>query len=51
MRFHRTARQGCFHLCSKLCIENLIKTRNRKCPICANPFDTKDVQQIVGLAP
>jgi hypothetical protein len=45
------ARKGCFHMCSKMCIDTLIKTRNRKCPICANPFDNKDVQNIVGLSP
>jgi hypothetical protein len=64
------AREGCFHMASKKCIDNLIsewprshgvltcgpddenhtsivaETRNRKCPICANPFDAKDVHVV-----
>lgn len=36
----------CGHLFSKKCTDNLIATRNRKCPICGRAFGLDDVQMI-----
>lgn len=36
----------CGHLFSKKCTDDLIATRNRKCPICGRPFGLDDVQMI-----
>ncbi len=44
------ARKGCYHMFSKKCVDNLIKTRNRKCPICACKWDAQDIAPVHGLA-
>lgn len=36
----------CGHLFSRQCTDNLIATRNRKCPICGKPFSNDDVRSI-----
>jgi len=36
----------CFHLFCKDCIGDRIKNRLRKCPGCARPFGTGDVQNV-----
>lgn len=36
----------CGHLFSRQCTENLIATRNRKCPICGKPFGNDDVRNV-----
>ena len=35
---------------SKKCVDNLIKTRNRKCPMCACKWDPTDIVNVHGLA-
>lgn len=36
----------CGHLFSRKCTDNLIATRNRKCPICGKPFGNDDVRSV-----
>lgn len=36
----------CGHLFSRQCTDNLIATRNRKCPICGKPFGNDDVRSV-----
>lgn len=36
----------CGHLFSRQCTDNLIATRNRKCPICGKPFGNDDVRNV-----
>lgn len=36
----------CGHLFSRQCTENLISSRNRKCPICGKPFGNDDVRNV-----
>lgn len=36
----------CGHLFSRKCTDNLISTRNRKCPICGKPFGNDDVRSV-----
>jgi E3 ubiquitin-protein ligase BRE1 len=36
----------CKHMFCKVCIDENIKNRNRKCPSCGQRFDTKDVEDI-----
>lgn len=36
----------CGHLFSRKCTDDLIATRNRKCPICGKPFGNDDVRSV-----
>lgn len=36
----------CMHVLCRDCVENRLKTRNRKCPICAESFCSTDVKRI-----
>lgn len=36
----------CGHLFSRQCTDNLVATRNRKCPICGKAFGTDDVRSV-----
>lgn len=36
----------CGHMFSRQCIDNLVQTRNRKCPLCGKPFGNDDVRNI-----
>lgn len=45
LRFFSHCINRCMHLCCKPCIDKRLETRQRKCPICAEPFGQGDVRQ------
>ncbi|KAG0440817.1 E3 ubiquitin-protein ligase BRE1 [Dictyocoela muelleri] len=46
INYKDTALSKCMHLFCKDCVENRIKMRNRKCPICAETFNFNDIKRV-----
>jgi E3 ubiquitin-protein ligase BRE1 len=46
LRHKSVALNRCMHVFCKECIDKRLETRQRKCPICTEPFGTNDVRQI-----
>ncbi|KAL8170342.1 hypothetical protein V2J09_022146 [Rumex salicifolius] len=38
----------CYHLFCNPCIQRIIETRHRKCPVCATGFGPNDVKPVIG---
>jgi E3 ubiquitin-protein ligase BRE1 len=38
--------KGCMHVFCYECLENQIKDRNRKCPVCKHMFDKADIKRL-----
>jgi len=45
-RFKGVCLTRCFHLFCKECVDDVIRTRNRKCPMCGDKFSDSEVRQI-----
>lgn len=45
-KMKNTVLTSCYHCFSRETVDTLIKTRNRKCPICGRPFGPSDFHDI-----
>lgn len=45
-RFKNTVITRCYHLFCKECIDENLKSRNRKCPACGEKFGQDDVRTV-----
>jgi E3 ubiquitin-protein ligase BRE1 len=45
-RFKGVCLTRCFHLFCKECVDEVIRTRSRKCPMCGEKFSDAEVRQI-----
>merc|ERR1712146_859775 len=43
---HIISRSGCFHIFCKECVDELMRNRSRKCPLCKKPFDKGDIHPV-----
>ncbi len=46
LRQKEVALNKCMHVFCKECIDNRLETRQRKCPMCLEPFGANDVRNI-----